>query len=163
MAHAFPSPFNSTFETGVRTTVILQAASPDKYDIERLTTLDHLVVHTGDLGGPASLHPPVASRWAELVVRRGLVQNGIKLMMLKGLIRYHEDATGIYYSAGNEAATFVYQMRTEYARSLTSAADWLINFTGDYTRDALRTLAHRQFERWALEFQARHPHRGSEK
>src|SRR5688572_8487641 len=104
------SPFNSPFETGVRTVVILQAAAPNEFDLEQLTTLDHFVVHTGDLGGPDSLHPPVQARWAELVVRRKLVQDGLALMVLKGLVRYHVNDKGHYYSAGDEAATFVEHM-----------------------------------------------------
>lgn len=150
-----PSPFNSPFETGVRTVVILQAAAPREFDLEQLTTLDHLVVQTGDLGGPDSLHPPVEARWAELVVRRKLVQDGIALMMLKGLVRYHDLDRGQYYSAGDEAATFVDHMKTEYAQRLRSAARWLIAYTHTLDRDQLRELAHRQFERWAVEFQSR--------
>lgn len=150
-----PSPFNSPFETGVRTVVILQAAAPREFDLEQLTTLDHLVVHTGDFGGPDSLHPPVEARWAELVVRRKLVQEGIALMMLKGLVRYQDHDHGQYYAAGDEAATFVEHMKTEYALRLKSAAEWLAAYMDKFDRTQLRELAHRQFERWAVEFQSR--------
>lgn len=149
------SPFNSPFETGVRTVVVLQAAAPRELDLEQLTTLDHLVVHTGDLGGPESLHPPVEARWAELVVRRKLVQDGIGLMMLKGLVRLRDTDQGQYYAAGDEAATFVEHMRTDYACRLRSAAGWLVAYTAPLDRNQLRELAHRQFERWAVEFQSR--------
>lgn len=155
MADHLPSPFNSPFETGVRAVVILQAAAPRTFDLEQLTTLDHLVVHTGDFGGPASLHPPVQARWAELVVRRKLVQEGIKLMMLKGLVRYHEELGGHYYAAGDEAATFVDHMKTDYAKCLTVAANWLTEHTRAFDRNQLREMAHQQFERWAVEFQSR--------
>jgi hypothetical protein len=149
------SPFNSPFETGIRTVVILQAAAPEKYDLERLTVLDHLVVHTGDFGGPDSLHPSVTGRWAELVVRRKLVPDGIKLMMLKGLVHYQESARGQYYSAGDEAATFVDHMRTEYAAALTVAARWLVGYTRALDREALHILTNQQFQRWTVEFQSR--------
>lgn len=150
-----PSPFNSPFETGVRTVVVLQAAAPREFDLEQLTTLDHLVVHTGDLGGPDSLHPAVEARWAELIVRRKLVQEGITLMMLKGLVRYQEYSSGQYFAAGDEAATFVDHMKTDYAKKLRSAAEWLASYTEKLDRNQLRELAHRQFERWAVEFQSR--------
>jgi hypothetical protein len=155
MASSQRGLFNSPFETGVRTVVILQAAAPREFDLEQLTTLDHLVVHTGDLGGPASLHPPVETRWAELVVRRKLVQDGIALMMLKGLVFYHEHERGQYYSAGDEAATFVEHMMTAYARRLKEAAEWLTRHTQGLNREQLRGLARGQFERWAGEFQNR--------
>jgi hypothetical protein len=155
MPRSQTSPFNSPFETGVRTVVILQAAAPKLFDLEQLTTLDHLVVHTKDLGGPDSLHPPVQARWAELVVRRKLVQDGIALMVLKGLVRYHVNDKGHFYSAGDEAATFVDHMHTDYAKRLTAAAEWLAHFVNGFDRNQLRDLARRQFERWSVEFQSR--------
>lgn len=155
MPSVLPSPFNSPFETGVRTVVILQAAAPYEFDLEQLTTLDHFVVHTGDLGGPESLHPPIRARWAELVVRRKLVQEGLTLMLLKGLARYHVSERGQYYSAGEEAATFIDHMQSDYAKRLNAAAHWLAAFVKPLDRTELRELARRQFERWAVEFQSR--------
>lgn len=155
MSETHATPFNSPFETGVRTVVILQAAAPHEFDLEQLTTLDHFVVHTGDLGGPESLHPPIRARWAELVVRRKLVQDGLALMLCKGLVQYHVNERGQYYSAGDEAATFVEHMQSDYAKRLNTAAYWLADFVKHLDRIQLRDLARRQFERWSVEFQSR--------
>jgi len=62
--------FNSHLETGTRALIILDAAYPRTMDLTRLTWFDHLVVHTEDIGGPQSLHPPLSSRTGELLVMR---------------------------------------------------------------------------------------------
>ena len=61
-----PQPvFNTPFETGVRSVVVLTSAYPAELALDQLTALDHLVVHTGDLiDGPDSLHPAEAARAA---------------------------------------------------------------------------------------------------
>ena len=51
--------FNSALETGVRSLVILAANFPAALDLQRLVDLDYLVVHSGDVDGPKSLHPPL--------------------------------------------------------------------------------------------------------
>ena len=51
--------FNSALETGVRALVILVANFPAALDLQRLVDFDYLVVHSGDVDGPESLHPPL--------------------------------------------------------------------------------------------------------
>src|SRR3546814_2074924 len=72
--------FNSALETGVRSALILDAARPRSFDLAHLTWLDHLVVHTADIGGPPSLHPDIPQRDGELLVRRRNVEAGLVLM-----------------------------------------------------------------------------------
>lgn len=60
-----PEPFNSPFETGIRSLAILVAAFPESYDLQRLVEMDYLVVHSGDADGPDSLHAPLPMRGVE--------------------------------------------------------------------------------------------------
>src|SRR5215208_3367302 len=99
--------FNSTFETGVRAVVLLEAAYPRAFDLAWLTWLDHLVVHTGDIGGPESLHPDVPERTGELLVRRRLVEQSISEMRRLHLIDANISSEGISYAASDEASAFV--------------------------------------------------------
>lgn len=69
--------FNSALETGVRSLVILVANFPAALDLQRLVDFDYLVVHSGDLDGPESLHPPLPLREGELLVRRNIIESGI--------------------------------------------------------------------------------------
>ena len=76
------TPFNSPLETGIRSLAILVAAYPESLDLQRLLEMDYLVVHSGDADGPESLHAPLPLRAGELLVRRGLIETGLLLMML---------------------------------------------------------------------------------
>src|ERR1700761_9555471 len=98
--------FNTPFETGVRSVVILTAAYPDLLGLNRIVVFDHLVVHTQDVGGPDSMHPKDRSRAAEILVRRGLVQSGLSLMQTRGLVARLLAPSGFRYQAGAEAGSF---------------------------------------------------------
>ena len=76
--------FNTPFETGLRSAVVLTACYSDTLGLNRLVVFDHLVVHTEDVGGPESMHPKNRSRAAEILVRRSLVQSGLSLMQTRG-------------------------------------------------------------------------------
>ena len=58
-----PATFNGPLEAGIRAVSILGAAYPQSYDLQRLVALDYLLVHTSDVGGPESLHPPTRLSW----------------------------------------------------------------------------------------------------
>src|SRR4051794_38949553 len=98
-----PLTFNSPLEAGTRAVAVLAAAYPRAFDLQRLIAFDHLLVHTGDIGGPASLHPPVPLRSAELLVRRKLVERALLLMMTRDLIGRQVGSDGIRYIAGENA------------------------------------------------------------
>ena len=74
--------FNSPLEAGIRSVGLLVASYPKCFDIQQLVVFDYLVVHTGDINGPESLHPQIPLRSTELLVRRKLVENGLLLMSL---------------------------------------------------------------------------------
>src|ERR1700724_3559144 len=103
---SYPPLFNSSLETGVRAVVVLDAAFPRAFDLSQLTWLDHLVVHTADIGGPDSLHPDIPQRTGELLVRRRLVEGGLTLMRRLHLVDTNTTDEGIVYSAREEAAPF---------------------------------------------------------
>jgi hypothetical protein len=94
-----PRIFNTPFETGLRSVIILTACYPDRLSLHRLVVFDHLIVHTADIGGPESMHPEDRSRAAEILVRRGLVESGLALMETRGLITRAATPYGFRYQA----------------------------------------------------------------
>jgi hypothetical protein len=118
--------FNSPLETGVRAVIVLDAAFPRCFDLAHLTWFDHLVVHTLDIGGPASLHPDIPQRTGELLVRRRLVEEGLNLMRRVHLVDSHVTERGIVYQAREEASAFTDSLRSNYARALMYRASWLV-------------------------------------
>lgn len=145
--------FNSPLETGVRAVCILLSAYPKVFDLQRLVVFDHLIVHTGDVGGPKSLHPLLPLRSSEILVRRNLVERSLLLMMSRGLVERIVDANGINYCAGEMAETFLSTLAAPYLIALRERGNWVVSKFGSLDDDALRQTMRRFFGQWVEEFQ----------
>jgi len=148
-----PSTFNGPLEAGIRAVSILGAAFPRSYDLQRLVAMDYLLVHTADVGGPESLHPPTPMQSAELLVRRKLVERALLLMMTRDLVRREITPDGIKYSAGENAATFMASLSSVYLRELKGRAEWLIGTLGNHSDQQFRAVMRKFFDHWVEEFQ----------
>jgi len=149
-----PHIFNTPFETGLRSAVILTACYPHRLSLHRLVVFDHLVVHTGDIDGPSSMHPEDRSRAAEILVRRGLVESGLALMATRGLITRSATPDGFRYQAGDEAGSFVDLLTTPYSTALKECAEWLVENVLPLSEDDLAGLVRSRMNEWEPEFQA---------
>ena len=147
-------PFNTPFETGLRSVGVLVATFPRAFDLQRLVAFDHLVVHTGDLGGPESLHPELPMRSAEMLVRRALVERGLLLMMSRGLVDRVVDSTGLSYRAGDFAETFLASLLSPYLNVLRERAAWVGKNFADLDDDEFKSVTSGVFEQWIDQFQA---------
>ncbi len=147
-------PFNSPLETGVRSLAILVAAFPTAFDLQRLVEMDYLVVHSGDADGPQSLHAPLPLRAGELLVRRGLIENGLLLMMSRGLVQRIPKDDGFNYLAGETAAPFMSSLTAEYSRQLMDRACWAVSRFENVSTADVRRITHRVFEKWSSQFQS---------
>ena len=146
------SAFNSPIETGIRAVTVLVAAFPREFDLQRLVVFDHLVVHTGDIGGPPSLHPEIPLRAAELLVRRKLVESGLLLMISRGLAERNVSTDGIKYRAGDLAGTFLSALRSEYIQKMHVRARWVVEKYAEVDDARIRKIMTETFGQW--EFQA---------
>ena len=146
--------FNGPLEAGIRSVAILGAAYPQTYDLQRLVAFDYLLVHTGDIGGPESLHPPTPLHSAELLVRRKLVEEALLLMMTRDLVQREIASEGIKYGAGENATTFLSSLTTGYLLSLKERASWLVAALGSYADQQFRAVMRRFFDDWVEEFQS---------
>ena len=146
------SPFNSALETGVRTLAVLVASYPMAHDLDRLVQYDYLAVHSADAGGPPSLHPPLPLRSGELLVRRGLIDAGLRLMISRALIRRDLQLNGILYVAEDVAGAFLDNMRSPYIRQLRDRAEWVAATFDKLSVADLKTVTRRFFDAWTTEF-----------
>ncbi len=153
MTDGAPSPFNSALETGVRTLAVLIACYPKAHDLGRLVQYDYLTVHSADADGPPSLHPPLPLRSGELLVRRGLVEAGLRLMMSRSLVRRALHIQGFLYSADDSAASFLDNMKSPYIVALRDRAEWVASTFDALSTDELDSIVRRLFESWTIEFQ----------
>lgn len=157
-----PNPFNSPLETGVRSLTILVAAFPDAFDLQRLVEMDYLVVHSGDADGPESLHAPMPLRAGELLVRRGLIEKGLFLMMSRGLVKRMPSDDGFRYVAEETGAPFISSLAAGYSRRLRQRAEWAVRRFQDVSTGEIRHITYRLFERWSSEFQLAQSSGGSQ-
>ena len=144
--------FNSPLETGIRSLALLIAAYPIALDLQRLVEMDYLVVHSEDAGGPKSLHAPLPMRAGELLVRRGLIEKGLLLMMSRGLIQRHLSADGFNYQAEETAAPFFSSFTSGYSCLLMERAYWVTSTFKDIPTEEIRRTTHRLFEKWNSQF-----------
>jgi hypothetical protein len=145
--------FNGPLETGVRAVVVLNAVFPLQLDLTDLTLLDHLVVHTADVDGPASLHPKLPQRTGEMLVRRRLIEQGVNLMRRFQMISVQPLQEGIFYQATEDASAFAELMRSEYAEQLKIRAKWLAENVCVLGSKGMSDLAKEKLGRWSIEFQ----------
>lgn len=148
-------PFNSPLETGVRSVIILATGYPSSMDLERLLDLDYLVVHSGDVGGPESLHPALPLRTGELIVRRELIERGLLLMMSRGLVKRLITEGGFEYQADDTASPFIDALSAPYLVELKKRTTWAISKYLEISDNDLRVITNKFFQEWTIQFQAK--------
>lgn len=153
MSKRYPSPFNTALETGIRTLTVLVESYPSSHDLSRLVQYDYLVVHSADADGPPSLHPPLPLRSGELLVRRGLVESGLQLLMSRALVVRVLCDEGVLFCAEEQAGAFLNNLNTPYLRDLRSRAEWVTQAFDALGTDELDTVIKGLFAAWTTEFQ----------
>lgn len=147
------TPFNGALEIGSRVVALLYAAHPESLDIQKIIRLDYLMIHSGDVDGPESLHTPVPHRSGELLIKHELIQRGIYLMMSRGLIKQVPEVDGFKYVAEENAGMFVSSFKSEYYTNLKKRAAWVMGKYSGHTVADLDIITKRFFGSWHLEFQ----------
>lgn len=145
--------FNTPLEAGLRSLCILVEAYPRALDLPALVNLDYLVVHSGDVGGPQSLHAPVPMRSGEILVRRGLIEAGLLLMVSRRLIERTLTDDGVFYGAGEAAAPFVSNLEATYNKDLRERAEWAVHEFGDAKPEDVSRRLSGLFDAWTPQFQ----------
>ena len=150
-------PFNSYLETGVRSLTLLVVAFPTSFDLQQLIEMDYLVVHSEDAGGPKSLHAPLPLRAGELLIRRELIENGLNLMISRGLVEKISTDDGFYYISGEYAAPFIQSLTTNYSMQLKDRAKWVIELFQTTPTNEIRSITNKLFQQWTSQFQPTQP------
>lgn len=149
-----PSLFNSPLETGLRAVILLDALYPRRLGLEELALYDYFVVHTGDINGPPSLHPPISSRPGEYRIRRRLIEEGLRLMQRIHFVNAIEDDRGILFEASDAAPRFVDRLRTPYNDELRARARWLADRETAAETAAFEQRLRDSIEHWTFQFEA---------
>jgi hypothetical protein len=145
--------FNSPTETGIRALILLAAAYPAQFDLQRILEYDYMMVHTGDVDGPPSIHPALPLRSGELLVRRQLIERGLMLMISRGLVSRHATQNGFMYQAEDDAGPFLDALTAEYLNDLKNRAEWVVDRFRDMSDQEIRFMLTRVYDQWSREFQ----------
>jgi hypothetical protein len=146
------NPLNGPLEVGIRVLTVLTEAFPDHLDLNRLVLLDHGLLHSADLGGPESLHPPLPLRSSELGMKRERIQEGLEVLVRAGLAQMEPSAEGINFWASDRATSFVRLLETDYAHALSERAAWVVEHFGTMSDADLREAMRSATGHWAEEF-----------
>lgn len=126
------SPFNNEVEYGLRALSILMCGFPRKYDLNALVYLDYFLVNSGDFEmSVKSLHAPIPQRKEGIYIRRSLLEKGVKLYSVYGLIVPRYLSSGMYFLASELAEPFMDSLSEEYTLLLRERAEWTVNTFGD--------------------------------
>ncbi len=149
----FISPFNGPVEIGLRALCVLTTAFPAAYALQRLVAFDYFLVHSDDIeDGPEGLHPRTPHRGGEILVRRGVIQDGLTLYESRGLIeRVYKDG-GIFFAATERSADFLDTLSTEYLKGLRERADWVVDSFGLLDDAELDAMVRDRIGTWGAEF-----------
>lgn len=149
----FVSPFNGPVEIGLRALCVLTTAFPAAYALQRLVVFDYFLVHSDDIeGGPEGLHPQTPHRGGEILVRRGVLQQGLTLYESRGLVeRIYKDG-GIFFAATDKSADFLDTLSTDYLKGLRERADWVVDTFGPLDDAKLDAFVRARIGTWGAEF-----------
>lgn len=117
--------FNTPLEAGVRAIAFLNAYYPNEIDFESLLKIDYVIVNSGELDGPKSIHPFTPNKMGELIMRRSIVREGIDLMIRFGMLQSKLTDTGIYYKVTDQAQPYLKLMKSNYSKLIIESSIWL--------------------------------------
>lgn len=132
--------------------MMLTKAYPAQLDVNQLVLLDHMVLHSADVGGPQSLHPAVPIRSGEIAVKRESVESGIALFMKLQLIELSIDELGVRFYAGESALHFISILGSSYSVDLQQRVGWVIGNFPSLDTESLRNHTKAIFDSWSEEF-----------
>jgi hypothetical protein len=137
----------------MRALILLAESYPAQLDLQRILEYDYIMVHTGDVDGPPSIHPALPLRSGELLVRRQLIERGLLLMISRGLVSRHAAPSGFLYQAEDDAGPFLDALTAEYINNLKDRATWVVDRFRDMSDQEIRAMLTRVYDQWSREFQ----------
>lgn len=147
------SPLNGPLEVGMRVLVVLVNAYPRPLDMSKLVLLDFALLHSSDLGGPESLHPPTPVRSGELSVRRDTVRQGLDTLVRAELVEMDATIGGIEFSASEDAWSLVNVLESAYTKRLDERASWVVREFAELEDAELRQTLRKICGLWEEEFE----------
>lgn len=120
------NPLNSPLEVGIRLLLVLDATFPRALDVTELSACDYRLLHSGEVGGPSSVHPNLPSLPGELGIKRSLIETGLQVLIRARLASLETESDGIRFKATEDAHGFVNVLQSTHVRRLQGRIDWVL-------------------------------------
>ncbi|MDD1505888.1 hypothetical protein PVA17_24550 [Lysinibacillus sp. CNPSo 3705] len=154
MSNTTDNLFNSSLEVALRILVLLNRAESNNFDIDRLVIFDYFILHRNDIDkNQESIHPPLPHRSSEIIIRRKLVQEGLDVLISRGLISTIYHNTGVFYSANRSTSLFVDLLKSTYFSKLTLVVEWVLSKYGNVSTPMLNKIINENIHIWGGEFE----------
>lgn len=145
--------FNSPEEVGVRVLFILDICGK-KMSSQRIMYYDYFALHLNDIDERyESLHPDNPNHSSEIAVRREKINQGLNLMISKGLLSVKYSKTGIYYQKNQLTSSFVSLFKNGYAVRLKQNISIVDNMFREYTDSKIYKYVNTNIGSWVGEFE----------
>lgn len=131
--------FNTPFEVSLRILIILNTVK-NRVSVERITALDFISTYGKDFGvSEYNLHGDNSFRFSEYTLKRKIISESIKELVLKGYINPHCNKNGFNYSISKNGTDFCNALNDNYAEEFAA----IVNKSNEiYQNYSDRKLAH---------------------
>ena len=145
--------FNSSLEIGLRCLFLLSRFQKEGLSMDKLIYLDYFLIHAGDVSkGQKSIHPKYPFRSTEIVVKRELLTNALKLLIGRELIQVDYTTSGILYSITNIGSKAIEYFESDYAIMISEVSTWIYSTYHSYTEEQLSDVVNANIQKWGSEF-----------
>jgi hypothetical protein len=87
-----------------------------------------------------------------MAVRRDLIEQGLHLLLVRGLSERRATATGFEYAALDAAGSLIASLETEYSQQLLARAAWVTETFAQRDIESLSAFFNERIGRWGEEF-----------
>lgn len=145
--------FNSSLEIGLRCLFLLYQFKTEGLSIDKLIYLDYFLIHAGDISKEQkSIHPKYPFRSTEIVVKRELLTNALKLLISRELVKIHFSTNGILYEITIIGSKALEYFESDYAKKINEVSNWIYSTYHTYTEEQLSEIITTNIQKWGSEF-----------
>lgn len=140
-------------ELGVRSLHLLLAAYPHPLSLQSLVGYDYILTHSDDVvGGPPGLHPKTPLRNGEILAKRMVLQQGLDLMISRGLAEKAYRDNGVYFAVSEDTASFIDSLKSTYHKEVEARSLWIMENFPPETPEIIEHFIHANIDSWGAEF-----------
>lgn len=136
------SIFNSVFENSLKVVLLLKEMT-DPATADRVAALDFITTYAGSLGtGTLNLNGDNVYMYSEFTVRRRVIKEALKDLVLFGYVDPEKTSEGIVYQITEDGIGYAADMQSDYAKEYSQTARCALERYGERSeRELLRMIA----------------------